>query len=57
MPTIKIVLREAEAEALRKLAYYERRDWRAQAAVIICNELEKRGLLTPVNEIKKETQS
>lgn len=45
MTRITVSLTEGEREALRVLAFKERRDSRAQAALIIRAELEKRGLL------------
>ena len=45
MTRITVSLTEGEREALRALAFRERRDSRAQAALIIRAELEKRGLL------------
>jgi len=45
MARITISLRDQEKTALRALAEKESRDPRAQAALIICQELERRGLL------------
>ena len=45
MPTVKILLDDREREALVVLSRRERRDPRAQAAVILRQELERRGLL------------
>jgi hypothetical protein len=47
MPTLKVLLDPEEREALASLAERERRDTRAQAAILIRRELERRGLLTP----------
>ena len=45
---IAVTLREDEREALGRLADAERRDPRDQAALIIRQELERRGLLAEV---------
>jgi hypothetical protein len=45
MRTIRIALREDERNALLILAQGEKRDPRAQAAMIIRHELGRRGLL------------
>ena len=45
MTLIKVLLEVDEGKALQVLAQKERRDVRAQAAVIIRNELERMGLL------------
>jgi hypothetical protein len=45
MQLIRIALQEDEREALQNLAQDERRDMRAQAALLIRESLEKRGLL------------
>lgn len=45
MTRMLIELRLDEREALAKVAQQERRDARSQAAVIIRQELERRGLL------------
>ena len=45
MTRITVTLTDEEREALRVLAFKERRDSRAQAALIIREVLEKRGLL------------
>lgn len=42
---ITVTLTADEREALRALAFQERRDTRQQAALIIRRELERRGLL------------
>lgn len=42
---ITITLQLAEVEALRVVAKHERRDVRNQAAVLLREELERRGLL------------
>ena len=47
MRRITVTLQQDEREALVKLAQRERRDPRAQAAVILRRELERRGLLPP----------
>ena len=47
MIRLTISLREQERTALRALAEQEFRDPRAQAALIIRQELERRGLLPP----------
>ena len=49
MIRISINLREDERKALAQLADIERRDARQQAALLVRNELERRGLL-PVDE-------
>jgi hypothetical protein len=45
-----ISLPDDEAEALVRIAYAELRDPRAQAALIIRAELERRGLLRPTQD-------
>ena len=45
MTRITVKLDEAERDAIRALAKDERRDTRAQAALLIRESLEKRGLL------------
>lgn len=47
MPRITVKLLIDEREALLRLAQQERRDPRAQAALIIRRELEREGLLSP----------
>lgn len=56
---VMIKLAKDESDALLSLAKQERRDPRAQAAVIIRRELERLGLLTtsinpPVLETRRE---
>ena len=46
MPFVKVLLRPDEKDALDQLANIERRDPRAQAAILIRLELIKIGLLT-----------
>jgi len=45
MPTLNVVLQQTERDALSELAKRERRNVKAQAAVIIRRELERAGLL------------
>ena len=45
MPIIKVLLQSDERDALEKLANTERRDPRAQAAIIIRKSLEQTGYL------------
>jgi hypothetical protein len=47
MIRITIPITETERDALRQLAKIELRDARQQAALILRNELERRGLLEP----------
>jgi len=47
MNRITVNLQQDEREALVVLAEQERRDLRQQAAVILRQELERRGLLSP----------
>jgi hypothetical protein len=49
---IMITLRSDESEALGVLAEKERRDPRAQAALLIRRELERVGLLQPLSPIQ-----
>ena len=53
MTRITISLKQNEKEALRLLAERELRDPRAQAALIIRLELERRGLLSTMNKSKE----
>ncbi len=53
MSRVTVTLKSAERDALCKLAENERRDPRAQAAVIIVRELERRGLLPPAEQLEK----
>ena len=46
-----IHLRDFECDALRLLAEREFRDWRSQAALIIRQDLERRGLLDAQDHI------
>ena len=46
---ITVTLAADEREALRALAFQERRDTRQQAALLIRRELERRGLLAADN--------
>jgi hypothetical protein len=48
MPSVKVMLREDEREALEILAEHERRDPRAQAALLIRRELERQGYIRPL---------
>jgi hypothetical protein len=52
MTRIPIFLDERHALALSKLARQEYRDVRQQAAVIIRDELARRGLLAPISDSK-----
>lgn len=55
---ITVTLAADEREALRALAFQERRDTRQQAALLIRHELERRGLLTadnPAQEVQHAT--
>jgi hypothetical protein len=45
MPILNVVLQQTERDALSELAKRERRNVKAQAAVIIRRELERAGLL------------
>ena len=51
MTRITITLQSDETEALGVLAEQERRDPRAQAALLIRRELERFGLLQPLSRI------
>ena len=53
MPTIKITLYPEESEALDELARAEKRDPRAQAAMVIRNHLIRTGRL-PEKELSKD---
>ena len=46
MPIVKIILEESERDALQMLARGEKRDPRAQAALLIRAQLEYLGLLS-----------
>lgn len=48
---ITITLAVNERNALRKLAFQERRDARQQAALIVRRELERLGFLLPTKDI------
>lgn len=54
---LTVILTKQQKEALRILAAGEFRDYRQQAAIIIRDELERRGLLTEqsVNATKAQT--
>mgnify|MGYP001249560021 CR=1 FL=1 len=55
---ITVTLAADEREALRALAFQERRDTRQQAALLIRRELERRGLLAtegPAQEVQHAT--
>ena len=54
MAQITIFLKTTEKAALRLLAEQEFRDPRAQAALIIRQELERRGLLSAQNDHQEE---
>jgi hypothetical protein len=54
MIRMTVYLNEIERDALSRLARAEKRDVRAQAAMLICEKLEERGLLAPVNLIPTE---
>jgi hypothetical protein len=57
MAVLRIVLPSEQDKALRKLAAAEYRDPRAQAAFIVRQELERRGLLaedTAVTGVNRE---
>lgn len=49
MRRMTVSLQQDERDALIVLAEHERRDPRAQAAMLIRRELERRGLLPPVD--------
>lgn len=50
MTTIPVPLLPSERNALKVLARNERRDVRAQAAMLIRNELTRRGLLVTTDQ-------
>lgn len=54
MARITITLRAEERDALHRLAETERRDPRAQAALLIRHELERRGLLPTIDHDCRE---
>lgn len=51
---ITVTLAADERDALRSLAFQERRDARQQAALIIRRELERRGLLPHGDAAEKQ---
>lgn len=60
MGKVVIYLEAIEADALCKLAEWEFRDTRSQAALIIRQELERRGLLNSKSlqeQLKHEVQN
>ena len=54
MAQITIILKSTEKDALQILAEQEFRDTRAQAALIIRQELERRGLLATQEAVQNE---
>lgn len=57
MPCITIYLPEADNQALEQLALLEFRAPKMQAAVIICAELERHGLLKPLEKTHEDAPS
>jgi len=59
MQTTRLIftIQKDEKDALRALAAREYRDYRAQAALIIRQELERRGLLSQNIEGTKEEEN
>lgn len=57
MAKVVVTLKTIEREALVQLADRERRDPRAQASLIICEELQRRGLLSTGSESQAQTGS
>jgi len=55
LTTLKVRLDAAEADALRRIAWRERRKLEAQAAVIVRRELERLGLLQNETALTVET--
>ena len=56
MARVTIYLPELDNRALEELALLEFRTPKEQAALIICAELEKQGLLDPPDETKENHQ-
>lgn len=54
MARVTLTITPDEREALIKLAKEERRDPRAQGAIILRTALERAGYLTPTNGTKRE---
>ncbi len=57
MAQITIYLPEQDNQALEELARLEFRTPKEQAALIICAELERQGLLEPTDETKEDHQA
>lgn len=57
MAQITIYLPEPDNRALEELARLEFRTPKEQAALIICAELERQGLLDPSDKTKEDHQS
>jgi hypothetical protein len=57
MAQITIYLPEPDNRALEELARLEFRTPKEQAALIICAELERQGLLEPTDETQEDHQA
>ncbi len=57
MARVTIYLQQSDNQALQELALLEFRSPKEQAALIICAELERQGLLASPDETKQEAKA